>query len=108
MEVCELNAGNYDSFVEANARVVIHFWAAWNLVDEQMTQPLTELTKTYGNSIAFASFDTSLDEHADICRKLKLLNLPALVLYKHGKHFETALGMGDTEGTLERFLASHC
>ena len=109
MAIVALDATSYNTLVESNNRVVVHFWADWNRIDEQMRERLEEVNTSYGALIAFASFDTSPEEHFEICRRVRLVNLPSLCLYRSGKLVETIVGLGDRQrivSGLERLLTA--
>src|SRR5215213_6907355 len=99
MEVEALNLGGYQAFIESYPRVVVHFWADWNLHDKEMRERLNELAKHYGNSIKFASFDTSPEVHWEKCNELDIKAIPALVFYNKGKHYKTVVGLSNRENT---------
>jgi thioredoxin-like negative regulator of GroEL len=97
MEVETIDISSYQSFIETYPHTAIHFWADWNLIDKKMREILNELSVAYAGAIKFAAFDTLPEAHWEKCRELGLSNLPALVLYKNGKHLQTLIGLGMKE-----------
>ena len=110
MAIVALDVASYDHFIESNDRVVVHFWAEWNAYcDGEMRARLAELNNSYGNLIAFASFDASLEQHLEKCRLVRVMNLPALALYRSGQHLATIVGLGELQRTvsgLEKLLTA--
>jgi thioredoxin-like negative regulator of GroEL len=83
----------YSDFIKSKSVVVIHFWAAWNLYDEEMRSRLKQIAVPFTDQIAIGSIDTGQQEMWELIRELKVKNLPALASYKNGQHIETTIGL---------------
>lgn len=83
--------------------VVIHFWAVWNNHDRRMNTILKWERIGLGGRIAFFSLDMDLftAENADLLHELRVLNIPALACFIHGRHHATAIGMRPGRGIRE-------
>ena len=75
--------------------VVVHFWAVWNGYDRQMDAQLQAERTEFEEQIAFFSLDTDVmtEDTRDLLQECRVLNLPALGCFIHGRHHETVIGM---------------
>ena len=84
---------NFDAIVEAHAVAVFHFWAEWNQYDTLMDEVLQDIVKVFQARVFVGSVDVADPANWERCRSLGILNLPALVSFVQGKHFQTLIGM---------------
>ena len=91
MGVTELNAANYESFVQSSAYAVIHFWADWNRYDDPIRNVMKRLAEDL-KEVGFASFDTSPEENWPVCQELHIKAIPTLVFYRKGERIKTLAG----------------
>jgi len=70
---------------------------------------LGKIAAKYGHQIFLGSIDADDPGHWQMCRELGVLNLPALVSFVNGKHFETLIGLRseeDLDSKLQAWLNS--
>lgn len=72
---------------------VLHFWASWNLHDKSMDTVLAKIASEFKGRVFIGSVHADDPRYNEACRELKVLNLPALVTFVNGKHFETVIGL---------------
>ncbi len=85
---------SFAEFVATNRFVLVHFWATWNGVDDQMRAFLeTEVVPEVRNQVAFGTLDADKPEHFDLCRSHQVVNLPFLALYRDGVLSAALVGM---------------
>jgi thioredoxin 1 len=109
LEIFPVSLKTYSEFVKSRPVAVIHFWAAWNGIDEEMKSRLKQIADSFIDQIAIGSIDTDREEIWALTKELKVLNLPALAYYKNGQHIETAIGLYPTEyieGKLKNLLTA--
>lgn len=73
--------------------LVVHFWATWNNCDREMDNLVQTLRPEYEPFVSFRSLETDLPANHDFCTTSEVRNLPALVLFKQGRHQETETGL---------------
>ena len=93
-----LTSDTFAEFVRGHRFVVIHFWAAWNAVDDLMQRLLdSQISAELRDRVAFARFDIDPPAHHDLCRQLELSNVPFLAFYRDGSLIRTVTGMREPE-----------
>jgi len=97
MEAALVSPEMYLDFIKSKPVAVIHFWASWNRSDDEMKARLKQIGASFSDQVAMGSVDTDQEEMWDLVKKLKVLNLPALVYYKNGEHIETTIGLSTKE-----------
>lgn len=93
----------FAGIVAGHTVVVFHFWASWNHHDKTMDRVLGEVAREYKARVFIGSIDIDDPNYFETARALKVLNIPALVSFVNGKHFETVNGLPSKEH-LERLL----
>ena len=97
-----LTADSFFEFVQAHRFALVHFWASWNGHDVQMKAFLDmEIPAELRELVAIGSMEVDPPEHHDICRRLKIVNIPFLAFYRGGSLIGTVTGLGKRE-ILER------
>jgi thioredoxin-like negative regulator of GroEL len=99
---------SFAQIVNEQKLIVLHFWAGWNMYDQLMDRILEEIVPQYSDRIFFGAVDVDCPGHAQRCLDLRIVNVPALVVFVHGRHIETILGMRSQEDIrrrLEEWLA---
>jgi thioredoxin-like negative regulator of GroEL len=83
--------------------VVIHFWAVWDHHDRRMDAILKRERAGLRGRIAFFSLDIDqfTADNAGLVHELRVLNIPALACFIHGRHHATAIGLRPGHGIRE-------
>ncbi len=71
---------------------IFHSYASWNRYDVTMDRQLCEIADVYKDQIFIGSIDTDHEKNWERCKELRILNLPAIVTFVNGRHFETVIG----------------
>jgi len=100
--VRDVTAGSFDAQVlEAEAPVVVDFYATWCGPCKVMAPRLARLAEAYEGRVKFAKVD--VDREAELATKFGVTALPTLVLFRAGKPVDTLVGTTD-ERTLRSRL----
>ena len=78
---------NFDELIKD--KVVVDFFATW-CGPCKMLGPVFEELSTEINDIKFIKVD--IDEHADLCRKYKVMSVPTLIVFDKGKEVKRNIG----------------
>ncbi|HEX7901919.1 MAG TPA: thioredoxin family protein [Planctomycetota bacterium] len=65
--------------------LIIHAWEDWSGVSRPLDHALKALSLEFQDRVAFRSLDTEDPENHDFLTRLKVMSLPALILYARGK-----------------------
>ncbi len=98
-----IDSESLDRELATNDFTVIHFWASWNNIDKLMDVEIQKLQSVFKGRIRFRSLDTAQSEVLDFCKSCRVLNLPALGLFRGCKHVDTLNGLRK-RGELLKFL----
>jgi thioredoxin-like negative regulator of GroEL len=96
-EVSNLDFEAYEDFIRSKHIVVIHFWAAWNPIDQEQREYLSRIDPNDAYDVKFGAVDIDDAKFWDLAKALKVLNVPALIFYKNGSHIETVIGLCSKE-----------
>lgn len=100
--VREVTAGSFDAEVlQAEAPVVVDFYATWCGPCKVMAPRLVRLAEAYEGRVKFAKVD--VDREAELATKFGVTALPTLMLFRSGKPVDTLVGATD-ERTLRSRL----
>jgi thioredoxin-like negative regulator of GroEL len=93
-EVTDLTHSSFWEFVRTHRFAVIHFWASWNGYDVKMRELLDQdVPPEFRSHIAFGALSIDPEEHWEISRQHKIVNLPFLAFYRDGTLIRTQTGM---------------
>ena len=87
----------FDEIIRGHNVAVFHFYASWNRYDVTMDQMLGEIAVAYKDQIFVGAIDTDDQENWERCKELRILNLPAIVIFVNGRHCETVTGLLSNE-----------
>jgi hypothetical protein len=89
---------SFQEFVRSNQIVIIHFWAAWNIYDARMKDLLvSKIPPDLAEIVSLGMLDVDPQEHHDLCKEHRVLNLPFLAFYQNGSLARTVVGMREPE-----------
>ena len=89
--------------------VVIHFCAGWNSHDRTMDRMIVAIQEQSEGRVSFVSCDTDLPENANLCRRCRVVNIPALGVIVASEAQRTIIGLRQTAqlvGEIESRLIS--
>ena len=72
-----------DEVLMAPELVVVDYWADWCAPCKKMEPYLNKIAAEMGDRVKLVRIDA--DEHAELCKTLKVSALPVLKLYKNNK-----------------------
>ena len=100
--VIELNSKDFDKFVaNANAPVLVDFWAVWCAPCLAMAPIIEELARDYAGRVLFAK--VNVDENPDVASRFGIMAIPTFILFKGGKPVDRMIGAAGRE-PLERMI----
>ncbi|RLF47883.1 MAG: thioredoxin [Thermoplasmata archaeon] len=81
---------NFDSIVGKYPLVVVDCWAPWCMPCRMIAPVIEELARDYAGKVVFAKLNT--DENPEITMKYRIMSIPTLLIFKHGKLVDLAVG----------------
>lgn len=94
---------NNDSFKEivldAKVPVLVDFYADWCGPCKMMTPVLEDVSEELGESAVIAKIN--VDENMDLAREYRIMNIPAMYVFKNGEVAEKIIGAVPKEQVLE-------
>ena len=100
--VIELNASNFEEFIEKYPLSIVDFWAPWCNPCRAMAPRLRRLSKIYKGKVAFGKINTQSNQ--DIAKKYKITSIPHLIVFRFGKSISNLYGLkpvGDIKKVIE-------
>ncbi|HEY0429446.1 MAG TPA: thioredoxin family protein [Pyrinomonadaceae bacterium] len=88
---------DFNSFIRAKGVVIIHFWAEWNRLDNEMKEILKELEFEFGRKVKFYSLDVDQPHLFDLLRNLRLSGVTALAYFKDGNKIALEVSLKNKE-----------
>jgi thioredoxin-like negative regulator of GroEL len=89
-----LTHSTFEAFVTTHTFTVVHFWAPWNGYDAEMKRFLeAEAPVELRGIVAIGTMEIDPPEHAEICRRHNIRNIPFLAFYRDGSMFATLTGL---------------
>lgn len=89
-----LTAENFENEVlKSNIPVIVDFWATWCGPCKMIAPELEELAKEQEGKIKVGK--VNVDEESELTEKFGISSIPTLMLFKDGKHVDTAVGYMD-------------
>ena len=83
---------DFDKYVAENRAAIFHFWAIWDLHDRTMDEALAENAFEYKDRVFIGAVDVDDPDSWSLMKQLRVMNVPALVLFKDGVYIETIVG----------------
>ena len=94
---------NHDSFKEvvldAKVPVLVDFYADWCGPCKMMTPVLEDVSEELGENAVIAKIN--VDENMDLAREYRIMNIPAMYVFKNGEVAEKIIGAVPKEQVLE-------
>jgi thioredoxin 1 len=87
----QLNADNFNEFINSDKPVVVDFWASWCGPCQMMAPVFEELANDYAkDGIKLGKLST--EEHPEIAQDSRIQGIPALIIFKNGKELDRVVG----------------
>ena len=84
-----LNENNFDNTV-ANGLVLVDFWATWCGPCKMLAPTIDAIATEYKDRVVVGKVD--VDEHEALARRLGIMSIPTLLLFKDGEVVEKLVG----------------
>ena len=89
MEIIDIK-NNFESEVEKyNGTCAVDFSASWCGPCKMLGPIFEEVSKSY-DKVKFCKVD--VDDNEDVCRKLGIMSVPTIILFKNGKEIKKNIG----------------
>lgn len=82
---------NFNDFIQKYPFSIVDFWAPWCAPCKVMVPRLRRLSKIYKGKVAFGKLD--IQKYQEIAKKYKIVSIPHLVFFGHGKKIATIIGL---------------
>ncbi|MCL0319021.1 thioredoxin [Apilactobacillus xinyiensis] len=86
---------NLANFIDSADMAVLDFWAPWCAPCKMMAPIFEDLSDELKDKIVFGK--VNVDNNEDIAKKYKVMGMPTIVLFKHGKAVEKVTGVYSKE-----------
>jgi thioredoxin 1 len=87
--------------IESSAIAIVHLDAAWDGYRLTIARKINEILADPPADVAFAYVD--VDEQVELARSLKVINVPTVAYFRHGKLVGSVIGQGqDISRNIER------
>ena len=93
--VIELNADNFDSFVDSNKVVIVDCWAPWCGPCRRMGPIVEELAEELAGKAGVAKLNT--DENQEIAIRFNINAIPTLLVFKDKVLVDQLIGLRPKE-----------
>jgi thioredoxin 1 len=91
-KIIELDSSNFESVIsDADATVVVDFWAPWCGPCKAIAPILEELADEMGNSAKICK--VNVDNNSEIAGKYEIRAIPTILLFKGGQLADTIVGL---------------
>ncbi len=101
----ELTDDTFDSFIASHEYVVVDFWAPWCVPCRIVSPILEQLSRVYGDKVAFAKVNT--DENPATATRFYIEGIPTILFIKNGEVVDQIVGAypkSYIENTLRKYL----
>jgi thioredoxin 1 len=103
-DILKLDDSNFESAVNANASIVVDFWAPWCGPCRMLAPVVESLAKDYKGKVVFAKLDT--DESPRTAMSLGISSIPTLIFFRGGKQVDRLTG-AHPRSNIETVLKKH-
>lgn len=91
-KIIELDSNNFESVIsDADATVVVDFWAPWCGPCKAIAPILEELADEMGDSAKICK--VNVDNNSEIAGKYEIRAIPTILLFKGGQLADTIVGL---------------
>lgn len=97
--VTELNADNFDKFVEDNKIAIVDCWAPWCGPCRRMGPIIEELSTELAGKVGVAKLNT--DENNAIAARFSINAIPTLLIFKDKVLVDELVGLRPKESIIE-------
>lgn len=100
-----LTDDTFYSAVRANDLLIVDFWAPWCGPCRMVGPIIEQLAKEYGGKVTFGKMN--VDENQIVPRTFRIMSIPTIVVFDHGKAVETLVGAcskSHIEAAFKRYL----
>ena len=80
----------FDKLIAGDVPVLVDFWATWCGPCRMVAPSLDELANQFGDKLIVAKVD--VDEQGELAQRFRVMNIPTLMLFKHGEIVDKAIG----------------
>lgn len=86
-KLIHLNSSNFDSTVASKKATLVDFWAPWCGPCRMLGPTIDALAEEMGDTAQICK--VNVDENPDLAEKFGIMQIPTIIIFKHGKIVET-------------------
>ncbi len=86
----QLTAATFDEALRSDLPVLVDFWAPWCGPCRMLAPTVEGLAQDYQGRMVVAKLNT--DENGDLVRRLGIMGIPALILFRDGREVDRYVG----------------
>lgn len=104
-EPVQLDDSTFENAVRTYPFLVVDCWAPWCAPCRMIAPVVEQLAKKYQGKIVFGKLNVDYNQRT--AAKYGIMSIPALLVFKNGKHVDTIIGAmpaGPLEQRLKRYL----
>lgn len=102
-QIININAASIDKVLASTDTVLIDFWAPWCAPCVALA-PILEALAIAKPELSIAK--VNVDDEGELAARFQVRGIPALLLFKDGKHISTKVG-NSTQAQLEQWLSEN-
>lgn len=85
----------FNELIQGETPVLVEFYADWAPTCTEVNDQLKEIKAELGSAIKMVRID--FDKNESVARKLGVIGVPAVILFREGKKLYTGAGLVDSE-----------
>ncbi len=104
-EPLDIDDGSIGKAIASHNLLVVDCWAPWCGPCRMMSPIIDQLARKHKGRITFGKLN--VDHNPDTAAKYQIMSIPALLVFKQGKHVDTIIGAmpaAQVESRLVRYL----
>lgn len=90
----------FNELIKGETPVLVEFYAEWAPTSSEVSEDMKALKSEMGNAFKMVRID--FDKNESVARKMGVVGVPSVILFKEGKKLYTGSGLIDPEDIKEK------